>query len=180
MNKVISQLKQIKITEAARFVLPMLYSKDRNANFFITKNFENCYIGDANHPELGNKIYLLYNYQLTVEYLKFERVIELIPEFLTDFDYGSERQVMYVLDVPDQFKTDFEHFLKGEYSKFSRELTENIEKFWKLTGIESMMLNAIDANDKAKENPMLIDKDCAPGEYWPKPVLTREIFMNSD
>ena len=88
------------MTEATHFVLPMLYSKDRNDNFFITKNLQNCYIGDGNHPELGRKIFLLYDYQMTVDYVKFERKIELMSEFNTDYDYGDERQTMYVFDVP--------------------------------------------------------------------------------
>jgi hypothetical protein len=132
----------------------MLYQKDRNDSFFITKNFENCYIGDANHPELGRKIFLLYNYQMTVEYVKFERKIELMSEFNIDYDYGDERQVMYVLDIPAQHQKDFELFLLGEYTQFSDELKEKILKFW-----------------DTKDDEIL-------GENWPKPVLSREIYMS--
>lgn len=158
----------------------MLYSKDRNDSFFITKNFENCYIGDGNHPELGRKIFLLYNYQLTVEYVKFERKIELMSEFNTDYDYGDERQVMYVLDIPENHIEDFKHFLKGEYSQFSDELKTKILKFWdvKKEDYDKLFYGVLYANDAARNNILFNEIDSAEGEYWPKPVLTREIYMN--
>jgi len=148
----------------------MLYSKDRNDNFFITKNFENCYIGDGNHPEIGRKIFLLYNYQMSVEYVKFERKMELMPAFSTDYDYGDERQVMYVLDVPEEHKSDFQLFINGEYTKFSDNLKLKILKFWDIKGTENSLYNVLYAG--------AVPKDSSPDEYWPKPVLSREIYMN--
>lgn len=166
------------MTEATRFVLPMLYSKDRDDNFFITKNFESCYIGDGNHPELGKKIFLLYNYQMTVEYVKFERKIEAMPGFNTDYDYGDERQVMFVFDIPDEHKNDFQLFLAGEYSQFSDSLKEKIVKFWDIKDEESVFYGIIYPNDAVKERSESESFDTALGEYWPKPVLSREIYMN--
>jgi hypothetical protein len=141
----------------------MLYSKDRNDSFFITKNFENCFIGDGNHPEFGRKIFLLYNYQMSVEYVKFERKIELMPTFSTDYDYGDERQVMYIFDIPTEFEKDFQYFLTGEYNKFSEDLKNKVIKFWDITDKESAIKKAFDSETD---------------EYWPKPVLSREIYMN--
>jgi hypothetical protein len=156
----------------------MLYSKDRNDSFFITKNFENCYIGDGNHPEMGRKIYLLYNYQMSVEYVKFERKMELMPTFDTDYDYGDERQVMYLLDIPDEHNEDFKLFLEGKYSQFSEELKTKILKFWDIKDTESIFYGVLYANDAAKENSVTKAYDSSPDEYWPKPVLSREIYMN--
>lgn len=167
------------MTEATRFVLPMLYSKDRNDTFFITKNFENCYVGDVNHPELGKKIFLLYNYQMSVEYVKFERKIELMSEFETDYDYSEERQVMYVINIPDEHVDDFQHFLAGRYTKFSNELKLKIIKFWGIEGDEgSLFYGILYANDTAKENLLTNAYDSEEGEYWPKPDLTKEMYTN--
>lgn len=178
MKTVTNRLKEIDFTEATRFVLPMLYGTDRNDKFFITKNFENCYIGDANRPELGKKIFLLYEYQMSVDYIKFERKIESIPEFNTDYDYADERQVMYVFDIPDEYNEDFKHFLNGEYSLFSENYKQLIVKFWEIKDKESLIYNALYANDVVTDKIKLVDKDTKDGEYWPKPVLTREIYMN--
>jgi len=181
MTTVTRRLNEIPyLTDATRYVLPMLGTKDRNDNFFITKNFENCFIGDENHPELGKKIFLLYEYLMSADYVKFERKIELIPEFSTDYDYAGERQVMYVFDIPDEHKQDFQYFLKGEYTKFSDELKEKILRFWDMKKVkENIFYGSLYATDYIKEFQK--DKDTsnfAEGEYWPKPVLTREIYMN--
>jgi hypothetical protein len=180
MNTVTRQLSKLELTEATRFVLPMLYTKDRNDNFFITKNFENCFIGDGRHPELGKKIFLLYNYQMTIDYVKFEHAIELLPDFSTDYDDSSQRQVMYVFDIPEEHKEDFKYFLKGEYSNFSEELKEKILKFWRLDSVkENLLYSALYKTDFIKEKSIDLDSEkFATDEYWPKPVLTREIFMN--
>jgi len=167
------------MTQATRFVLPMLYSKDRNDNFFITKNFENCYIGDGNHPQLGKKIFLLYDYKMTVEFVKFERKLELMSDFNTDYDYGDENQVMYVLDIPEEHVEDFQLFLKGKYSQFSNDLKLKILKFWDIKDETSTIYRVLYANESIKEGELIIDSDsCAENEYWPKPVLSREIYMN--
>lgn len=171
MNTVTNRLKEISATEATRFVLPMLYSKDRNDSFFITKNFENCYIGDGNHPEIGRKIYLLYNYQMSVEYVKFERKMELMPTFTTDYDYSDERQVMYVLDIPDEHKNDFSLFVEGRYKEFSENLKLKILKFWDIKGTDNALYNVLYAGIALKDSE-------TSEEYWPKPVLSREIYMN--
>lgn len=156
MSTVTNRLIELDyITEATRFVMPMLYSKDRNAHFFITKNFENCYIGDANHPELDRKIFLLYNYKISAEFIKTENALMLIPEFSTDYDYSDERQVMYTFDIPEIYKADFDLFIAGDYANLSDELKKNIDLFW------------------GKGVGKFIDD-----EHWPKPVLTREIYMN--
>ena len=166
MSKVANIIKGLDMTKATRLVLPMLYLKDRNDKFFITENFNNCYIGDGNHPELGSKIFLLYEYQMTIEYVKFERKMELASEFSTDTDYSDERQVMYVLNIPDEHAEDFKHFLKGEYTQFSPELKLKIFKFWCIKEDKDSSLYSI-----------LYAKD-AEGEKWSKPDLAKEIYMN--
>lgn len=166
------------MTDSARFVLPMLYNKDRSSNFFITKNFENCYIGDANFPNLGKKIFLLYTYQMNHDYIKFERKLELIPEFCEDYDYSSERQVMYVFDIPEEHVEDFKLFLEGKYSKFSDSLKEKITAFWGAKRSDSVLYGAVYANDAAKEFAEKNDFDTEDGEFWRKPVLSREIYMS--
>jgi hypothetical protein len=170
-------LKNLDTTEATRFILPMLSSKDRNVYFFVTKNFDNCFIGDNNHPELGKKIFLLYTYQKTVEYIKFERKVELTPWYNSDYDYGDENQVIYVFDVPTEFLADFQLFQEGKYSQFSNELKIIIRDFWDLKE-EDELLDILYTNSTAKEKLSLNETDNTPGEYWPKPILSREIYMN--
>lgn len=176
MDKVQTFIKELELTQATRFVLPMLYTKDRGDDFFITKNFQNCYIGDANHPELGPGIYLLYNYKLTMEYIKFERKIELVPEYSSDYDYSGERQVMYHFNIPEEHLADFLLFKSGDYTKFSENLKKKILAFWKVPSEEgNNILRDILYGIGSVEEDM---KDAVKeGEVWPKPLMHEEIFM---
>ena len=115
---------------------------------------------------------------MSVEYVKFERKMELTSGFSTDYDYGDERQVMYVLDIPSEHDYDFARFLEGKYSLFSDDYKKKILKFWDIKDTESVFYGALYANDAAKENSVTKAYDSATGEYWPKPVLSREIYMN--
>lgn len=183
MNNVINNLKKLNLTEASRFVLPMLYTKDRNDSYFITPLFENCYIGDVGHPELENKIFLLYNYKMTVQFVKFERSLELLPEYKTDYDYADEHQVMYVFDVPEEHETDYQLFLEGRYSEFSDLLKQKILNFWGFDE-DSLFYSLLYKTDKILEHWTSTETDytltSAEGEYWAKPVLMQETFMYSD
>ena len=175
MNKVKTFIRELELTQATRFVLPMLYTKDRGDDFFITKNFKNCYIGDANHPELGDGIFILYNYKLTLEYIKFERKIELVPEYSEDYDYSKERQVMYNFTIPDEHTADFQLFKSGDYTKFSEELKRKILAFWKVDSEGSNSLSDILYGVGTIEEDF---KDAInEGEVWPKPLMHEEIFM---
>lgn len=108
---------------------------------------------------------------MSVEYVKFERKMELMPTFNTDYDYGDERQVMYVLDIPDEHKDDFLLFIEGKYSELSEILKKKILKFWDMKGVDNIIYNVLYA---ASATPVNSEKE----EYWPKPVLSREIYMN--
>lgn len=175
MSKVTNLIKELELTQASRFVLPMLYTKDRGDDFFITKNFENCFMGDANHTELGEGIFLLYNYQLTLDYIKFERKLELVPEYTNDYDYADEKQVMYQFTIPEEHVADFEHFKAGNYTKFSENLKKKILAFWRVDSEGSNVLSDILYGIGIVEEDM---KDAInEGEVWPKPLMHEEIFM---
>lgn len=134
MSIVGNRLKELELTQATKFVLPMLYTKDRNDEFFITKQFKNCYIGDNNREELGQGIFLLYKYKTDVSFIKFERSLELIPEYNTDYDYSAENEVMFVYDIPEDQKENFELYKKGEYHLFSDDFKKQILSFWGIEG----------------------------------------------
>lgn len=182
-NTVIDNLKELELTEASRFVMPMLYTSDRNDSYFITPLFENCYIGDVNHPELQNKIFLLYNYKMTVQFVKFERSLELMSGYNTDYDYADEHQVLYVFDVPEEHLKDYQLFLEGKYSQFSESLKSKILKFWNFKE-GSLFYSLLYKTDKVLQYWSDQETDytltATEGEYWPKPVSMQENFMNPD
>jgi hypothetical protein len=179
MDKVKTLIRELELTQTTRFVLPMLYTKDRGDDFFITKNFKNCYIGDANHPELGDNIYILYDYKITLDYIKFERKLELVPEHDSDYDYSDNRQVMHIFKIPEEHSTDFLLFKSGDYTKFSEKLKQKILLFWKVENqVENNTLRDIlygigMVDDDMKE----VVND---GQVWPKPIMNEEIYKSSE
>ena len=183
MNTVVENLKKLSLTEASRFVLPMLYAEDRKDSNFITSLFKNCYIGDVNHPELQNKIFLLYDYKMTTRFVKFERSLELLSYYNTDYDYADEHQVMYVFDVPKEHEHDYQLFLQGKYSEFSELLKNKILKFWGFKEgslFHSLLYRTERILNHWKDLEIDYTLIASEGEYWPKPVLIKETYMNPD
>jgi uncharacterized protein Usg len=179
-NTVAENLKKLELTEATRFVLPMLYTSDRNDSFFITPQFRNCYIGDVNHPEYQNKILLLYAYKMTISFVQFERALELIPEYKTDYDYADEHWVMYVFDVPEDHLGDFQLFLEGRYSEFSPVLKSKILNFWgqkEGSTFHSVLYKTDEVLRHWERKEVDYTLTAAKDEYWPKPVMNKEQFM---
>lgn len=179
-NTVAENLKKIELTEATRFVLPMLYTSDRRDSFFITPQFKNCYIGDVNHPEFKDKIFLLYSYKMTMTFVKFERSLELIPEYIADYDYADEHWVMYVFDVPEEHKEDFGLFLEGRYSEFSEVLKRKILNFWgqeEGSIFHSILYKTDEVLRHWEKEEVDYTLTSTEGEFWPRPVLSNEKFM---
>lgn len=180
-NKIEYYERKLNLTQASRFLLPMYYRMNYSDLFFFSESFVNCYIGDAHHKELGQNIFLLFNYQMTVDYVKFERKIELMSEFNTDYDYGDERQTMYVLNIPKEHLQDLARFNEGRYTKFNPLLKSKILRFWEHKSEMEMLLK--DILYGKKNTSLYWDKigthynsiTCE-GESWPKPLLEKEIF----
>lgn len=159
MSIVAKRLKELDLTKATKFVLPMLYSKDRKDEFFITKFFENCYIGDKNHEELGQGIFLLYNYTMDVSFIKFERSLELVPEYNTDYDYSDENQVMFVYNIPEVHQENFQHFKDGNFHLFSDDYKQQILKFWGIEKGDNPFSNILYPQSEVESEPIDLDKE---------------------
>jgi len=179
MNEVVEKLKGVKKTEATRFILPMLSDKFKKDVFFVNKYFLNCYIGDSNKPEYEGKILLHYRYEPSVNYIKFEKQLELIPQHIGDYDYDDIGSVMHVFDVPERWQSEYKHFLEGRYSKFSNEYKALILRFWWL-GVDNILFSLLYRTDKIKkywEKKEKNPKDfSAESEYWHRPNMDIEIY----
>lgn len=173
-------------TQAFRFVLPMLadytYNDDfspNNFKFFKRDSLINVYIGDDNEPKYSDKILLYYKYDHSIDYLTFDRKLELLPTYLTKYEYGGS--TMYVFDVPDEFKDDFEHFKVGKYSKFSIAYKKQILDFYGLKGkdnyIYSILFKTDLIDDYLKEAHGITKEQIGnKNEYWFKPDIDNEYF----
>jgi hypothetical protein len=119
------------INKSLRFVSPILgldmegnrtnkFYKDffQNPNKPELNNFLNCFIGD-DVVNIEDKILLLYKFSGDREFLKFEDQIQEHP--LYDGTYDPDKtHVMFVFNIPDKAKADFELIKEGKYSQISK------------------------------------------------------------
>lgn len=180
MNTVSSILNTLTLNESTRFILPMLGSKDRKDSFFIIPEFHGCFISDMHKPELQNKIILVYDYKMNLPFIKFERALELHPDYEKDYDYADEQQVAFVFDVPQEFANDYELFKTGQYSQFSDEYKKQILSFWGLKGENNIFHGLLYGTDYIQDywgSDEAAKETFAEFEFWPKPVMLNETFV---
>lgn len=160
-------------TKTSTFLIPLL-----NKNRFQLKHdsyFVNAFIS-------SNREYLclLYRYTGTDLYKSFEEKIIQDKLYIKHLDY-DKYHVMYLFKIPDEFEEDIEHFLDGNYSKFSRKLKTLITKFYG-SSKDSTIYQIIYKSPKLKN---LIEESLgvklkSDEELASKPILENEIYnLNS-
>lgn len=101
-------------TKSSLFVLPM-FGGTRNL-FMWNQLFMNCFLEFKD-----NKYYiqLLYRFSGDPLFLKFEQALCKFKSFVKKED-PSDDYVLFTFSVPDRHSKNFEKFINGEYSKFSK------------------------------------------------------------
>ena len=121
-------LNSTRLTKASRFILPMLGNNETNMyNIRYDSNYVNCYVGTKEEGYMNN-IYLVYRFSGTQEYRLFEETLKLHPKFDTMIDIDSQH-VMYVFNMDEEDKENFEYFKLGKYSKFTNKYKKKILNF---------------------------------------------------
>jgi len=110
-------------TKASIFMMPMLTGTQDL--FFYNTLFVNAFIGvEGDYDCLG----LLYRFSGSSTFLKFEQALKSFKSFKEVLD-PSPYFVLFVFNIPKKFQNDYVKFIKGQYSRLSPELKENIFKF---------------------------------------------------
>jgi hypothetical protein len=121
------KMKKLNIltkTKASTYILPCL-----GMNIFSQKeNIVNAFIGDEDYPELDNHIFVLYKFQGTPEFLRFEDDLEDNPLYECTYDPMDE-YVMKVFNVPEAYQKDYDTFKDSKYSELSMDLKTRIIAF---------------------------------------------------
>lgn len=166
-------------TNSTRFVLPML--RNEKYTFFNLPSFENCYIGDSQKPVYTNHILLLYKYNTSVEddFLKFR--IKSFHNYVTNYVIDKHRE-MYVFEVPESLKEDYEVFKQGKYSEFSNTYKKQILDFHSVNN-KSVLHGILYKKEPAIKylaKTYHLDYDFIKNsdEYWFPPHETVEIYNN--
>ena len=106
-------LSVAKLTKSSLFLLPMLGGNRKL--FMYDKLFVNAFIAAEEHKDC---IALLYRFSGDTIFLKFEQALKKFRNFRDTFD-PSPYFVMFVFDIPTDYKADYQLFIKGKYSEFS-------------------------------------------------------------
>jgi len=109
-------------TKTSIFLLPVL-GKSR-VSLKYNSYFVNAYL-DPSYEYLN----LLYRFTGTESYKEFEQIIMTDNLCVSHMEHDPYH-VVYKMKIPDKFKNDIELFSEGKYSKFSKVLTERIQKFY--------------------------------------------------
>jgi hypothetical protein len=112
-----------RLTKSSLFLLPMLGGTRRL--FMYNKLFVNAFIAAEQHEDC---IVLLYRFSGDTIFLKFEQALKQFNSFKDTFD-PSPYFVIFVFDVPDSYKAQYDLYVNGKYSKFSPEFKSRIMEF---------------------------------------------------
>tara|TARA_R110000744_G_scaffold28831_1_gene69157 strand:- start:44 stop:802 length:759 start_codon:yes stop_codon:yes gene_type:complete len=112
-----------KRTKSSNFIMPML-SGTREL-YFWNKLFVNAFIKT---PEDDDCIALLYRWSSNPLYVKFEKALSQFKNFRRRYD-PSPDYVMFVFDIPKRCIRNYNRFINGKYSKFSKEYKIDILDF---------------------------------------------------
>lgn len=164
------------LTKSTRFIMPMLgFDK---LYFRWNKNFCNCFIGTESDGDYGNNIYLLYKYDVSAEFKKFERAMGLHPQYDSTIEPDKEH-VMFVFNVPDYSVDNLKTILQGKYSYVSDDYKEQVLSFHNIdseSDLGQIMYRGKKRREKLNEElgveiPLDVD-------LYEKISPSKEIFLN--
>lgn len=104
-----------------------------NLNSDLYDYFINTYIDDYDFKHLHERPLFLLTETLTTggSYKEVDRELRLNKNFRHTYIAGTHKGmmlIMYVFECPDEYKADYDRFLKGQYSKFSEKYKERFPK----------------------------------------------------
>lgn len=112
-------LKNLKATKTTDFILPLFgYTKAFYAEYLV-----NAYLGDVDLNYFDEyKVYIVIsNHRMQSQHMRIENTLKEMDEFIDYYDVLDGRMSVFVMNVPEEFKKDYESFLDGKYSQFSKE-----------------------------------------------------------
>lgn len=103
---------------------------------------ENTYLFDEN-DEFKNCIFIKYDTDFKdPAFTLYEYKLTNNPYFIKHIDVGNK--VIYIFRFPDEYLSEYDHFVKGEYSKFGDDAKILILRFWtQIYGKTASGINAI-------------------------------------
>jgi hypothetical protein len=123
----------LETNDTLRFILPMLYTKNYNNDFFYNQYFLGAFMSDINNPILEDKLLLVYQYIPEAEYITFEMGLQDHPNYDGQYEYEGQDVAVYVFDIPTKFQGDYILINEAKFANISPSLKLNISKMWNLS-----------------------------------------------
>lgn len=169
-------------TYSSLFLPPMFdVATDRPVYDF----FVNCYIDDYGIKHLFDRplFVLLKTARIDNYFMAVESLITSAKNFVYTYPVGTNYDnylFMYVFECPKVFQTDYDKFLNGEYSGFSKPLKQRFPRLIPLKGdaVESPIYGALHKTPyfKYKVESIIGEKLDKTQELWAAPKPEYEIF----
>lgn len=166
-------LSTIKATKTTDFILPLFgFTKKYYEPYLV-----NAYLGDVDINGYEEyKIYLvLSNHNMDTKHARIENSIKDLPEFVDYYDVLDGKMSVFILNIPEEFRVDYIHFMNGKYSLFSEQAQIKVLKGRSETSSmphifkKSVELKKYWENKSGSEIP-------ESAEVWPILDLKNEIF----
>jgi len=153
------------LNDTSMFLLPVFRLKIES---WFKLGFINAFLKDKNREKVNDKdihIYLLFKPNAKQKVL-LDKKIEVLEEtdvehinYLEDYDIEGGYTVL-VLKFPEKFRKDYDRFLKGKYSYFSKDFQDIYP--------EDMVVDFINENNKVEK---------LAGKSLPWMIINRDIRM---
>lgn len=124
------------INKSDIYITPMLYETEvalRNLHVFPQNCYKNTFLGDKTTNNI-DKIMLLYQLpkqtpEAVEAWNNFEVFLISLPDYVSDYKADKYHR-MFVYNIPEKWKEDYNKFIKWKPSTFSKEYKDHINFFY--------------------------------------------------
>ena len=125
-NILVYEISIAKRTKAFTYLLPML---GPGKEFFILDKLVNVFIATENNVDC---IALLYRFSGDPLFLQLEKAFKEFSYF-REIEDTDPYHVLFIFNVPDKYRTIYNKFIKGQYSKFNKLYKFHILEFFHMS-----------------------------------------------
>lgn len=111
-------------TKTSNFLLPLI---GYNIDFFQPYLIES-FLKEEGEEIVPYRIYSVFKWSKKVEYTGFLDTLRNNQNYRGEFSLHGGDYTVILFEIPDKFKPDYDLFLKGKYSHFSKEAKEQLLK----------------------------------------------------
>ena len=121
----------------------MLSNESFNKNILINKYFYGAYINDVDKSNMYDCIILVYDYPKDKDFLVYDVKISEHKYYVGSY-FPSLNKIVYVFNIPKEYKEEYIHILNGDISNISNNYKEKIKDFWKTQTIPNLLFKSFE------------------------------------